>query len=169
MAGSAKLNFVRQQGFEDASAASCSVRHAALVFQPRIVGVIVAGAIVAQAWYLFLPLGALLWWNAVAPRANPFDALYNALVARPGAGPPALDPAPPPRRFAQGMAGTFMIVIGLALLGDAPVVAYVFEAFVVLAFGLILFGRFCLGSYLYYLLRGRAGFAHRTMPWSGEE
>jgi len=165
MASSAKLNFVRQQGFEDASPAACGVQHSALVFQPRIVGVIVAGAILAQAWYVFLPLGALLWWNAVAPAANPFDALYNVLVA--GSGDrPGLQPAPPPRRFAQGMAGTFMIVIGLSILGGADVVARVFEALVVLAFGLILLGKFCLGSYLYYLLRGRKDFAHRTLPWS---
>jgi len=168
MASSAKLNFVRQQGFEDASPAACGAQHSALVFQPRIVGVIVAGAILAQAWYIFLPLGALLWWNAVVPAANPFDALYNVLLARSGRRP-KLEPAPPPRRFAQGMAGTFMIVIGLSIVGGAHVVAWVFEALVVLAFGLILFGKFCLGSYIYYLIRGRKDFAHRTLPWSGAE
>lgn len=168
MASSAKLNFVRQQGFEDAAPQTCGFQHAALVFQPRIVGVVVAVAIILQAWYIFLPLGALLWWNAVAPEGNPFDLAYNLVVA-PSLGRPKLRPAPPPRRFAQGMAGTFMIVIGLALVGGAYALAYVFEALVVLAFGAILVGKFCLGSYLYYLVRGRKEFAHRTMPWSPGE
>lgn len=167
MGSSAKLNFVRQQGFEDARPATCAVQHDALVFQPRIVGVLAVAATIAQAWYVFLFLGALLWWSAVVPAANPFDALYNLLVAR-GSDRPPLSPAPPPRRFAQGMAATFMFVIGLALLGGAAVVAYLFEAFILVAIGLIVFGNFCLGSYLFYLLSGRRDYANRTLPWSGE-
>lgn len=165
MTDSATINFVRQQGFEDAAPSSCGLQYGGLVFQPRIVGLVVAVAIVLQAWYLFLLLGALLWWNALEPEANPFDVLYNLLVARPR-GRPALEPAPPPRRFSQGMAGTFMLVIGLSWLAGLHMLAYVFEALVVLAFGAILFAKFCLGSFVYYLLRGRGEFARRTLPWS---
>ncbi len=168
MATTSEVNFVRQQGFLDEVPASCGARYRALLFQPRIVGVVIAAALLLQAWFVFLPLGALLWWNAVAPQANPFDLAYNLLVARPS-GRPALPPAPPPRRFAQGMAGTFMIGIGLAVLGGVTVVAVVLEVLLVGAFAALLFGRFCVGAYLYHLLRGRSDFAHRTMPWSREE
>jgi hypothetical protein len=32
----------------------------------------------------------------------------------------------------------------------------------------LFFGKFCLGSYLFHLLRGDAAFANRTLPWAGE-
>ena len=37
------------------------------------------------------------------------------------------------------------------------------------ALGALVFGRFCLGSYLYHLLRGETSFANRTLPWSRAE
>lgn len=167
MPSSSEVNFVRQQGLRGAAPASCGLHYRALVFQPRIVGVVLVAAVVLQAWYLFLPLGALLWWNAVAPEANPFDAAYNLLLAE-RRGRPRLEPAAPPRRFAQGMAGSLMIAIGIALLGGATVVALVLEALVVTAFAALLFGKFCLGSYLFFWIRGEGDFANRTLPWRRE-
>lgn len=102
----------------------------------------------------FLVLSALLIWNALVPRLNPFDAMYNRLVARPK-GLQRLDPARAPRRFAQGLAGTFMLSIGLSLLLDNNVLAWVLEAALVAALGLLVFGRFCVGSYLFLLLTGQ--------------
>ncbi len=29
----------------------------------------------------------------------------------------------------------------------------------------LIFGKFCLGSYVFHLLRGEAAFANRTLPW----
>ena len=56
----------------------------------------------------------ILWWNVLIPRLNPFDVVYNRTPAnRPGA--VRLEPAPPPRRFAQGMAGSFALAIGMLL------------------------------------------------------
>jgi hypothetical protein len=49
------------------------------------------------------------------PGLNPFDRLYNACVAAPRGLPP-LTAVSAPRRFAQGMAATFMLAIGLSLL-----------------------------------------------------
>ena len=34
-----------------------------------------------------------------------------------------------------------------------------------IALAALIFGRFCLGSFLYYLLRGRSDFAIGTLPW----
>jgi predicted lipid-binding transport protein (Tim44 family) len=81
--------------------------------------------------------------------------IAKRVPAAPAAAPrnlPPLAPAPAPRRFSQRMAGTMLGGAGLALLAGRPVL-----------------GRFCLGSYLYHLLRGEASFANRTLPWSPAE
>ena len=164
----AKRQFVRQQGFGDASAAGCAYQYPALMFQPRLLAAVVFLAILLQSAPIFLALGAILWWNALIPRGNPFDALYNRAIAAPRNVPP-LTPAPAPRRFAQGMAGTFLVAAGLALLAARPGLAWIFEGLVAVALGALVLGRFCLGSYLYHLLRGETTFANRTLPWSRVE
>jgi uncharacterized protein DUF4395 len=160
----AEVNFVRQQGFRDASPEACGYQYSALMWQPRAIGVLVLVGVVLQPWQYFLALSALLWWNAALPHRNPFDALYNNLVAD-RKGLPHLGPAPGPRRFAQAMAGTFMLAIGLSLLFGRNILAWGIEGLLLAALGALIFGRFCLGSYLFHLLTGRAGFANRTLPW----
>jgi hypothetical protein len=160
-----KVNFVRQQGLRECTAESCAYQYPALMWQPRVIGVLVLAGLVLQSWVYFFALGALLWWNALLPRANPFDALYNRFVAKPK-GLPGLQPAPGPRRFAQGMAGAFMLVIGVSLINDQKMVAWVVEGMLVLAVAALIFGRFCLGSYVFLLITGQAGLAHRTLPWT---
>jgi len=164
----AEVNFVRQQGFRDATPAACSSRYPALMWQPRAIGILVLAGVALQAWPLFLALGALLWWNAAVPSLNPFDALYNRLAAGPRGLSP-LGPAPGPRRFSQAMAGTFMLAIGLSLASGRQFLAWALEAFLLVALGALIFGRFCLGSYLYLLFTGEAGFANRTLPWARAE
>jgi len=165
MERSAQLNFIRQQGFKEATPAGCATQYPALMFQPRLIGVIVAVGLVFQAPVLFLLLSAILWWNVLLPALNPFDALYNRLIAGPKR-LPRLTPAPGPRRFAQGMAATFMLGIGLSILWELPVAAWVLEGFLVVALVALVFGKFCLGSYIFLLLRGQAAFANRTVPWA---
>jgi hypothetical protein len=165
---SADVNFVRQQGFGTASPESCARRYPALMWQPRVVGALVVAGLVLQNWILFCALGSVLWWNALVPRLNPFDALHNALVATPG-GRPRLDPALMPRRFAQGMGGTFMLAIGAALFAGVTALAVGLQVALVLALGALVFGRFCLGSAVYYLLTGQGAFARATLPWAREE
>ncbi len=110
----AKVNFVRQQGFPEASAETCSYQYPALMWQPRVIGILVLIGLYFQAWPYFLVLSAILWWNVALPALNPFDAVYNLLVTRPRQRPP-LSPAHAPRRFAQAIAASFMLGIGLAL------------------------------------------------------
>jgi hypothetical protein len=141
----AEVNFVRQQGFRDASSATCAYQYPALMWQPRAIGGLVLIGLVVQAWPYFLVLSALLWWNVAVPSLNPFDALYGYLVAKPK-GAPRLGPAPSPRRFAQAMAGTFMLTIGLALFAHWRALAWAFEAVLVAALGALVFARSCLGS-----------------------
>lgn len=165
MSDTAKLNFVLQQGFHDAAPASCSYQFPALMWQPRVIGAIVLVGLILQAWPVFLGLSAVLWWNVLVPALNPFDALYNLLVARPRNLPKAT-PAPAPRRFSQGMAATFNLGIGLSLLlGNQPL-AYILEGFLVIALSALLFGRFCLGSYIWHLVTGQVRFANQTLPWA---
>jgi hypothetical protein len=164
----AKRQFIRQQGYGDASAASCAYQYPALMFQPRLLAVVVLLAILLQSAAMFLVLAGILWWNVLVPSRNPFDALYHQAIAAP-LQLPRVPPAPAPRRFAQGMAGTILAGAGLALLAARPGLAWILEGLVVVALGALVLGRFCLGSYLYHLLRGETRFANRTLPWSHAE
>lgn len=158
-------NFMKQQGFPDEPADACNMRFEGLYFQPRIVFPLVIVGILLQSAWLLLALSAILWWNALVPALNPFEAVYNRFVApRRGTGP--LTPAPMPRRFAQGMAAAFLLGAGIALPAGWSAVAIVFQVFLVLAFSALLFGKFCMGAYVYHLLKGRVAFANSTLPWA---
>jgi Domain of unknown function (DUF4395) len=157
-----RINFIRQQGFEDADARSSEPLYMALMFQPCVVGILVVAGVLLQASPLFLTLSAVLLWSALVPALNPFDGLFDALVAAQTAIP---GPAPAPRRFAQGLGGTLMLLIGLSLREDLETVAWVLEALVLVAIGLVVVGRFCLGSFVFHVLSGNGEFARRTLPW----
>jgi hypothetical protein len=164
MSSSAERNFVAQQGFRDAAADSCGQLFPALMFQPKLIGILVLIGLVLQNWLFFVILSAILWWNVLVPELNPFDALYNTLIAAPK-GLPRLSKTPQPRRFAQGMAGTFMLAAGITLFLGLHIAAWIAEGMLATALAALIFGKFCLGSYVYHLLRGDAVFANRTLPW----
>jgi hypothetical protein len=161
----AEINFVRQQGWRHVSPDTCGFQFHALMFQPRAIGFLFALGVLLQAWPYFLALSALLWWSAALPRLNPFDALYNTIVSR-SKGSSKLGPAPGPRRFAQAMAGMFMLAIALALLFSSRPLAWTLEAVLAAALAALIFGRFCLGSYVFLVLAGQRAFANRTLPWA---
>jgi hypothetical protein len=172
MASQVVRNFMKQQGFAEEPGTSCDMHFSGLYFQPRIVfPTVIAGiildavglALVSAA--LFFALSAVLWWNVAFPVLNPFERFYNAVIAMPR-GKTVLPPAPGPRRFAQGMAAAFMLVVGISLLQGWQVTAWIFEAGLVVAFSALLFGKFCLGAYIYHLLRGEFSFANATLPWA---
>lgn len=164
LGATAKRNFILQQGLPEPAAASCSLQYSALLFQPRLVLVILTLAIVLQAPLFFFGLATVLWLGAFAPGLNPFDALYNRGFAAKGGA--VLTPAPPPRRFAQFMAGSFAIAIGISLLLGAHTLALVLEGIFMIAVVALAFGAFCFGSFIFHILTGRATFAKRTLPWS---
>jgi hypothetical protein len=159
------VNFMKQQGFADEPADACNLRFEGLYFQPRIMFPTVLLAIGLQWPWLFLAASAVLWWNVIAPRLNPFELAYNRWIAAPR-GRVSLTPAPAPRRFAQAMAAAFSVGAGLTLLAGWPTASRVFQALLVLGFSLLLFGKFCLGAYLFHVLRGEAAFANSTLPWA---
>ncbi len=157
--------FILQQGLEDPGPQDTHRRFEALLFQPRLIGLLFLAGITFQSPAVFLGLWAVLWWSALLPRLNPFDALYNLTLGT-RAGAIRLGPAPAPRRFAQGMAGTFALAIGVLLRLEWFIPAFVLEGFLGAAIVALIFGRFCLGSYIYHLLRGETEFAGKTLPWS---
>jgi hypothetical protein len=163
-----KVNFVRQQGFTEASPEESVHLYPALMWQPRAIGILVLVGVILQAWFYFIALSVLLLWNVAVPQFNLFDAFYNHFAAKPKNLPP-LVPAPGPRRFAQFEAGLFMLVIGLSLLFGWHTLAWVVEAILVVALGALIFGRFCTGSYQFLIFTGQRGFANRTLPWSRTE
>ena len=171
MASRAVANFMSQQGFVEEPPDACDMHFEGLYFQPRIVFPTVVVAILLQlvsvGWSagLHLAISAVLWWNALVPVRNPFELAYNRWIARPK-GRMELAPAPMPRRFAQGMAAAFSLGAGVALLVAAFPVAWALQACLVVAFAALLFGKFCLGAYVYHLLKGRAAFANSTLPWA---
>ena len=165
MASQLVTNFMRQQGFADEPADACQMHFEGLYFQPRIVFPTILLAILLQSAWLFLGVSAVLWWNVLLPRLNPFERVYNRFVAaRRGRAP--LAPAPGPRRFAQALAAAFNLGSGLCLLSGLTVAAWVLEALLVVAFSALFFGRFCLGAYVFHLLRGEVAFANRSLPWA---
>ena len=159
-----RVNFIRQQGFKSADARSDDSLYRALMFQPRVIGILVVAGVLLQEPPLFLTMAAVLFWSALVPALNPFDRLYDALVGDRTA-IPGLTPAP--RRFAQGLGATFMLLTGVSLRQGFDTLAWVLEAFVLLAIGLVIGGsRLCIGSFVFHVLRGNGEFARRTLPWS---
>ena len=171
MASRAVTNFMKQQGFVEEPPDACDMHFEGLYFQPRLVFPTVIVAILLQlasipvSAGLHFALSAVLWWNTLLPALNPFEQAYNRWVARPK-GRLELVPAPGPRRMAQGMAAAFNLGAGLALLYGMAPLAWVLQVMLVLAFSALLFGRFCLGAYVYHLLKGRVAFANSTLPWA---
>jgi hypothetical protein len=145
-----QLRFIRQQGVT----APNPDRHlySALMFQPRIIAGVTLAGIVLQSPWVFLTLSGVLWWGALIPSRNLFDAAYNYLVALP-CGLARLEAALPPRRFAQGMAGTIALLIGAALLVQAIFAAWILQGFLAAGVGVTVFGDFCGPAHLYTTLR----------------
>jgi hypothetical protein len=168
MSSRALTNFMRQQGFQEEPFEACRAHFHGLYFQPWIVFPAVLLAIVLQSEWLHVAIAAVLFWNTALPTLNPFERAYNRWIARPR-GQAALPPAPGPRRMAQGMAAGFNLVAGLALLSGQTALAWVMQGLLVVAFSALLFGRFCLGAYVFHLLKGRLDFANATLPWSKGE
>jgi hypothetical protein len=163
IAQGAKRNFILQQGLPEPEEQALEMQYSALQFQPRTVGLVVLIGILVQSPAIFLLLAVALWWGGLVPRWNPFDIVYNVTFGKfPGAY--QLNPAPAPRRFAGEMSGTFALVIGIFLLMDWTVPAYVVET--IFAFGVIssVFRKFCLPAFVYHAVNGNMDFAMKTLP-----
>jgi hypothetical protein len=54
----------------------------------------------------------------------------------------------------------------MCLLRGWSVAAWVFQSFLVVAFSALLFGKLCLGAWVFHVLRGEGAFANSTLPWA---
>jgi hypothetical protein len=108
------------------------------------VGLFILLAVILQSSAIFLALSGILWWNVLIPRLNPFDVVCNRTLAN-RLGAVHLEPALPPRRFAQGMAGSFALAIGMLLLLQPGTSALVLQVLLLAALAALIIGRFCLG------------------------
>jgi hypothetical protein len=149
--------FIREQGFGDATAEPSLYN--ALMFQPRTVGALFLIGAAMQSGWLFAALSAVLWWSAVVPAHNPFDAVYNAVVAR-LVGVTRLASGTAPRRFAAGLAGSLALAIAGALTIDLRWTAWVLEVVFGAGIGAIVFTRFCAGALLYRAVAARRAGVH---------
>lgn len=145
-----QVRFIRQQGFAEKSFPDSL--YTALMLQPRIVGCVAAVGILRQSAWIFLGLAAALWWSALVPTRNPFDAIHNYAVALSRRRPP-LPTALTPRRFAAGESGTVALAIGVALAGEATTTAWILQGVFVSGIVSAVFADFCVPAYTYYLLR----------------
>ncbi len=160
----ADRNLVLQLGEDAPVGDACENLSAALRFQPQIVAVIAVLGGISRSPVVFALLAALLAIGAIAPRLNPFDVLYRkTLGAREGA--LQLGPARAPRRVAQAIAAGFNLAIAIALWTQHDVTASLLWVFLLLATASVAVGRLCLGSFFYYVARGRLDYALRTLPW----
>jgi hypothetical protein len=163
-ANSADRNFILQQGLEPPVLDSPARMSSALRFQPRLIGLVLLAGTISQSPAVFASLAGLLWWSAVVPRINPFDIAYNSTLGL-RSGAPTLRPAPMPRRFAQGMAATLATASAATMATGIWTAAWALQSVLLLAVAALIFARFCLGSFVYHLLRGRVSFALATLPW----
>ena len=150
-----EINFVRQQGFESATAQTCGVLYPALQFQPRVIGVILLVSVAVQSPILFLALSGVLWWNVLVPKRNPFDRVYHRLIGI-RRGHALVAPAPSPRSFALGLAATLLMLVACSLLAGQVILAVVAVGILLVAIVLIVLRGFCLGSFIFHLLTGNA-------------
>jgi len=147
-----ELRFIRQLGFTTPS--PDHELYVALMLQPRIVGSVVVLGILLQSAWPFLTLSAVMLWSTFRPTQHLFDAIYNRVVARPR-GLPVLGIAPAPRRFAQGIAATFALVVAVALLAHATYTAWALQALFVTGASTVVFGQVCPPAELYQRRLGR--------------
>ena len=144
-----KVDFIRLQGF---TTEGCQDGlYSALMFQPRVIAGVVISSVVLQSPWLFLALSTVLWWSALVPSQNAFDAFFNHVMADPMR-LSAMPAAPLPRRFSQAMAATFAMSIAMTLFAGASHAAWLLEGVFVAASMSVVVRRFCLPAYVYYLL-----------------
>ena len=148
-----KIAFIRQQGFL-VSHLDTNL-YTALMLQPKIVGAIAVVGAGFQSAVVFFLLSGLLLWSTALPSYSVFNGIYNVVVAR-RRGFSTLEGIPPPRRFAQGLAGVIALAIGAALLANATFLAYGLELLLLDGVISVLAARFCLGSYLHHLIAAEA-------------
>jgi hypothetical protein len=112
----------------------------------------------------FVALAQLL--GAAGVPFAPYSLLYKHVVRPSGVVKPHVIPDnPEPHRFAMLVGGIFNSVATIALLANAPAIAWVLVGIVVVLANLNFWLNFCMGCWMYYLLNrlGVPGFNHAPL------
>lgn len=149
-----KRSFVLQQGFSvPGDPETESNLFFALQVQPRFIGCLILAGVALRSPFIFLIAGVVMWFSAIVPRWNPFNALYNhALGKRRGV---FLLMSPPPRMFSEALAGSLALGIALLFAAGHTGVAMLLAGFFALANSAVVFSRFCVGASLFAWLSRR--------------
>lgn len=150
------------QGYGDLSDSERRGLWLGLRFSPALCFAGIAfGTVLASPAVLFaMALTALVGGFVTAK--HPFDYLYDAAL-RPLLGGPGVPPSPPPRRFACQMATPWVAAIAVAFAADAPTLAWVLAAPLLLAAATVTTTNWCLPSLIYGLLHGDRGGEPRPL------
>lgn len=111
---------------------------------------VVVGAALGWPW-LLIAVGALGLVGTAWPALSWLDQLWNRVVRHP-LGAPALAADPDPRRFACGMADTFVLASGVAFLAGARTLGWVLAAAVIVIAGIVVVTGFCVAAWAYVKL-----------------
>src|SRR4029453_7406911 len=92
---------------------------------------------------------------------------FNGVCQRPRARFPGipLTQSPAPRRFSQFLGGAFCLAIAASLTMGFRMTAVVLAGCLIAGTDTMLAG-FCVGTFVFHLVRGQVGFAMRTLPWA---
>jgi len=160
--GNAKINFVQQQGYTSLTPPQCAVRYPALIFQPRVLFVVFSISVIFSLHRAFFLVSLLLFFSALLPSLNPFDALYRFLFPRHSKFNAR---ALAPRRFSQLLGGAFCLVIFFAAQFGMPVLYWSMASSLLFFNALPAFTNFCMPALLYHIFSGKLEFALKTLPW----
>jgi hypothetical protein len=162
-----KRSFILQQGLQPPKdPVAESMLYSSLQFQPRLVGVLALTGVAFQSSKIFLAIGAVLLCSAIAPRRNPFNALYSyTFGAKRGL---LLLRSTPPRRFAEAMASSFALGIGTLWTLEHNNAALGLAGVFLLANVAVVFRGFCFGAYLFWRLRSIISAISGQREWAGD-
>src|SRR2546421_11478658 len=113
-----------------------------------IVGVVSRSPLLLWGFAIVTVIGAAGW--------HPFDALFNALVRR-WVNAPSLPPNPVPRRFAMAVAAVWSAGAGWLMSAGLIWIGVILGSGLALAGVIVATTHFCLGSWVYQRVWGRAG------------
>jgi hypothetical protein len=120
----------------------------ALCFAGIALGTILASPV------LLLAMAATAGVGGFVTAKHPFDYVYDAAL-RPLLGGPSVPPSPAPRRFSCQMATPWIGAIAIAFLADAPTIAWILAAPLLVVAAANTTTNWCLPSLIYGLLHRR--------------
>ncbi len=144
-----------KQGFGYLDAAARSRYLLPLRFTPAVATVLIGVALAFQSYVGLGVMALVALSGALFPRGMVFDVAWNLLFRHLWHGP-TLPPTPAPRRFSYAVSAALLAGSALALANDAPVLGFALAGVVALGGAVLTTSLWCLGSWLYRVVRALA-------------